>query len=161
MGYYKIQQGVLQQILSKYYSFELLCNILEGYNNFKDKLQEEKLESIEPYPWLELDDSRRKMTDRHVIESTIDLSQSYLSKEEQEEDYKLLVKYREAFSLRIEIGTCPNIEVGLQVTDELPFFIRPFHVKDEDKPMIDKKMQRLVHLDILKRDMSLYSSPIC
>ena len=57
------------------------------------------------------------MTDRQIIESTIDLSQSCLSKE-QEEVYKLLVKYREAFSLRDEIGTCPNIEVDLQVIDK-------------------------------------------
>ena len=38
-------QGVLQQRLSKYYSFESLHNIFEGYNNFKNKLQEEKVES--------------------------------------------------------------------------------------------------------------------
>ena len=57
------------------------------------------------------------------------LSQFCLSKEEQEEIYKLLVKYKEAFSLRDEIGMCPNIEVDLQVLDKSPFFIRPFHVK--------------------------------
>ena len=34
LGYYKFQQGVLQQRLSKYYSFESLQNIFEGYNNF-------------------------------------------------------------------------------------------------------------------------------
>ena len=61
------------------------------------------------------------MPDRQIIESTIDLSQIYLSKEEQEEVYKLLVKYREASSLRGEIGMCPNIEVDLQIIDKLPF----------------------------------------
>ena len=35
-----------------------------------------------------------------------------------------LFKYREAFSLRDEIGTCPNIEVEIGVTDKSPFFIR-------------------------------------
>ena len=65
------------------------------------------------------------------------LSQSSLSKEEQEV-YTRLAKYREAFSLRDEIGTCPNIEVDLQDTDISPFFIRPFHGKEEDKSMIDK-----------------------
>ena len=38
LGYYKIKQGVLQQRLSKYYSFESLQNIFEGYNNFRNKV---------------------------------------------------------------------------------------------------------------------------
>ena len=97
---------------------------------------------------------RRKITDRQIIESTINLSQSCLLKEEQEDVYKLLVKYTEAFSPRDEIGTCPNIEVDLQVIDKSSFFIRSFHVIEEDKPMIDIEMQRLVHLCILKKDMS-------
>ena len=29
------------------------------------------------------------------------------------------------FSLRDEIGTCPNIEVEIDVTDKSPFFIIP------------------------------------
>ena len=33
----------------------------------------------------------------------------------------LLYRYKEAFSLRDEIGTCPNIEVEIDVTDKLPF----------------------------------------
>ena len=48
-----------------------------------------------------------------MIESTIPLNQSCLSKEEQEELYNLLVNYRETFSLRYESGTYPNIEVDL------------------------------------------------
>ena len=52
-----------------------------------------------------------------------------------------LYKYREAFSLRDEIGTCLNIEVEIDVTDKSPFFIRPYHVIDEDKAFIDKEMK--------------------
>ena len=50
----------------------------------------------------------------------------------------MLFKYREAFSLRDEIGTCPNIEVEIDVTDKSPFFIRPYHVREEDKAFIDR-----------------------
>ena len=39
LGCYKIHQGVCQQWLSKYYSFESLQNIFKGYNNFRNKLQ--------------------------------------------------------------------------------------------------------------------------
>ena len=41
------------------------------------------------------------------------------------------------------MGTCPNIEVDLQVIDKSPFFFRTFHVKEKDKPMNDKEMQRV------------------
>ena len=45
----------------------------------------------------------------------------------------MLYKYKDAFSLRDEIGTCPNIEVEIDVTDKSSFFIRPHHIKEEDK----------------------------
>ena len=34
----------------------------------------------------------------------------------------MLYKYKETFSLRDEIGTCPNIEVEIDVTDKSPLF---------------------------------------
>ena len=45
----------------------------------------------------------------------------------------MLYKYKDAFSLRDEIGTCPNIEVEIDVTAKSPIFIIPYHVKEEDK----------------------------
>ena len=53
----------------------------------------------------------------------------------------MLFKYREAFGLRDEMGTCPNIEVEIDVTDKSPFFIRPYHVREEDKAFIGKEMK--------------------
>ena len=46
-------------------------------------LQEEKVESKDPHPWLQPGEARRKITNRQIIESTIYLSQSCLSIEEQ------------------------------------------------------------------------------
>ena len=46
--------------------------------------------------------------------------------------------------LRDEIGTCSNIEV----TDNSPFFIGPYHVKEEDRAVLDKEMRRLCYLGI-------------
>ena len=62
----------------------------------------------------------------------------------------MLFEYKEAFSLRDERGTCPNIEVDIDITDKLPFFIRPFMLREEDKAIIDKEMKRLCYLRILK-----------
>ena len=71
----------------------------------------------------------------------------------------MLYRYKEAFSLRDEIGTCPNIEVGINVTDKPPFFIRPYHIREEDKKVIDKEMKHLCYFRILK-GFSPYSSPV-
>ena len=59
-----------------------------------------------------------------------------------------------------EIGMCPNIEVNIEVTDYSPFFIRPYHVKEEDRTVLDKEMKRLCYLGILKEGFSAYSSPV-
>ena len=37
---------------------------------------------------------------------------------------EMLYDYKDVFSLRDEIGTCPHIEVIIEVTDNVPFFIR-------------------------------------
>ena len=72
----------------------------------------------------------------------------------------MLYKYKEVFSLRDEIGTCPNIEVEINIMDKSPFFIRPCHVKEEDKALIDKEMKQLCYLGILKEGFSAYISPV-
>ena len=56
----------------------------------------------------------------------------------------ILQKYNNASSLRDEIGTCPNIEVEIDVTDKSLFFIRLYHVKEEDKKIVDKERRDYV-----------------
>ena len=70
------------------------------------------------------------MTNQEIFDKCISLDSSCLTKEEKKEVMEMLYKYKEAFSLRDEIGTCPNIEVEIDVTDKSPFFIRPYHVKE-------------------------------
>ena len=72
----------------------------------------------------------------------------------------MIYEYRVAFSLRDKIGTCPNIEIDIDVMDRTPFFIRPYHVKEEDKRILYKEMKRPCYLGILKEGFSAYSSPI-
>ena len=111
-----------------------------------------------PYPWLELDDPRRFQTDREILESAMDLSQSCLTRAQKIEFFYLLEKYKDAFCLRDEIGLAPHMQVHLDLTDKTPFFIRPFTVK-EDMKSKNRQMDRLVKLGILKKGLSRYSSP--
>ena len=73
---------------------------------------------------------------------------------------EMLYKYKGAFSLRDEIGMCLNTEVEIDVTDKSPFFIRPYHIKEEDKKILDEERKRLCYLGILKEGFSAYSSPV-
>ena len=73
---------------------------------------------------------------------------------------EMLYNYKDAFSLRDEIGTCPHIEVEKDVTDKSPFFIRPYYVKEEDKNILDKETKRLCYLGIFKEGFSAYLSPV-
>ena len=81
-------------------------------------------------------------------------------KEEKIKVMDMLFKYREAFSLKDEISTCPSIEVEIDVTDKSLFFIRPYQIREEDKAFIDKEMKRLCYMGILKEGFSAYSSPV-
>ena len=105
-------------------------------------------------------DERKYLTDREILEKYINLDNMCLTEKEKEEIMDLLYKYKEAFSLRDEIGTCANIEVGIDMTDKSPFFIRPYHIKEEDKRVTVKEMKHLYYLVILKEGFSLYSSPV-
>ena len=100
------------------------------------------------------------MTDREILDKYIDLEYSCLTKQEKQKLRNLIYEYKDAFSLRDEIGTCPNIKVEIDVMDSSPFFIRPFHAKEEDKAILDKEMKRLCYLGILKEGFSAYSSPV-
>ena len=152
----------MQQNLSRYYRFEEASKLCEYFNKFIDTLKKdrEQTTSVDKYPWLDLEDERRNMMDREILEKYIDLGTSYLNKEENLKVMDMLYKYKEAFSLREEMGTCPNIEVEIEVTDKSSFFIRPYHVREEDKVVIDKEMKRLCYMGILKEGFLAYSSPV-
>ena len=63
----------------------------------------------------------------------------------------MIYKYKGAFSLRDEIGTCPNIEIDIDITDKTPFFIRPYHVREEDKRILDKENEKIMLLRHIER----------
>ena len=120
------------------------------------------MEGTEKYPWLDDSDEGKHLTDKEVLERYIYiyLDNSCLTKWEKKEVRNLIYKYKDAFSLRDEIGTCPIIEVEIDIMDKSPFFIRPFHAREEDKTLLDRDMKRLCYLGILKEGCSAYSSPV-
>ena len=161
LGYYKIKQGVLQQNLSHVYHFESAHEVCDQFNRLINTLRkEEKMQGTERYPWLDDSDERKYMSDREILEKYIDLENSCLTKWEKKQVRNLIYEDKDAFSLRDEIGTCPNIEVEIDITEKAHSSIRPFHTREEDKTLLDKEMKRLCYLGILKEGFSAYSSPV-
>ena len=108
LGYYKIKQGILQQNLSRYYRFEKAEKLCKYFNRFVNTLKKEREQKSpeDNYLWLDPEDDRRHTIDREIPEKDINLNNSCLSKEEKIKVMDMLYKYKEAFSLRDEIGTC-------------------------------------------------------
>ena len=130
----------------------------QRYNQEEEKINQP--DGSDLYPWLDDDDPRRKMTDEEILEKYVDLTDSDLTKAQKAELVKIMIKYKKAFSLRDEMGTCPKIEVELELNDKRPFFIRPYSCTEEDKDVIDKQMKKGCLQGILKKGMTSYSSPI-
>ena len=96
------------------------------------------LKIYEKYPWLDSSDERKYMSDREILDKYVHLDKSCVIDIEKKEVMDMLYSYKDAFSLRDEIGTCQNIEVEIDIIDKSPFFIRPYHVKEEEKTFIDR-----------------------
>ena len=112
----------------------------------------------DPYLWLDSDDPRRNMTDEEILDKYIDLSSSDLNMEERSTLMNIIKSHKQAFSLRDEIGKCPNIKIDIDVVDDSPFFVRPFPIHEEDKHLMDKYMTKLVSLGILSKNNTTHTS---
>ena len=77
------------------------------------------------------------MSDRETLDKYVDLEKSCVWDSEKKQVMDMTYKHKDTFSLRDEIGTCPNMEVEIDVTDKSLFSIRPYHVSEEDKYIWD------------------------
>ena len=116
--------------------------------------------SDDKYPWLESDDIRINMSDSEILQMKLNLKDSVLDEKGKEEFLKNVEQFTDMFSLRDEIGTCPVIEVHLKLKDETPFFVRLYPMREEQKKVIQKEMDRLEHLGIIQKGLTGYSSPV-
>ena len=91
----------------------------EQIHKHTEKEREQK-ELKESYPWLDPSDEKKYMTYKEILDKYIDLGKTCLTEKEKKEVMEMY-KYKEAFSLRDEVDTHPNIEVEIDVTDKSPF----------------------------------------
>ena len=101
-------------------TIDVLC---EQFSTFINTLRKEKEEVNDQCPWLDKDDERRNMSYKEILEKYTDLEESCLSELEKKEVIDMLYKCKDTFSLRDEIGTCPNIEVEIGIKNKSPFLL--------------------------------------
>ena len=172
LGFYNIKHATLQYNLSKQFpqynkiaddhAEQIKTKHVPKQGSHVEHVSQQKLQQSadDPYPWLDSQDPRRDMSDEEILRKYIDLSQSILNDSEKEELMQIILNHKSAFSLRDEFGECPNIKIDIDVIDESPFFVRPFPISEEDKPIMDKQMQRLCSLKILSRNTTSHTSPV-
>ena len=90
----------------------------------------------------------------------LNLKDSVLDEKGKEEFLEKVKQFTDLFSLRDEIGTCPFIEVHLKLKDKTLYFVRPYPMREEQKKVIQKEMDRLEHLGIIHKGLTCYSSPV-
>ena len=88
----------------------------------------------------------------------LNIKDSVLDEKGKEEFLAKVEQFTDVFSLRDEIGTCPFIEVHLKLRDETPFFVRLYPMREEQKKVIQKQMNRLEHLGIICKGLTGFSS---
>ena len=98
------------------------------------------------------------MTDKEIFQMKLNLKDSVLDKKGIEEFLTKVGQFTDVFSLRDEISTCPFIEVHLKLKYETPFLVRPYPMREEQKKVIQKEMDRLEHLGIIRKGLTGYSS---
>ena len=111
------------------------------------------------FSYHDKDDPRLKMTDLEIIHRDINFAKSPLDPDQQQKVRNLLFKYKDALSLHSEIGKT-NLTIDFDLTDDTPFYIRPFTVSSAEKPVIDRELQKLVQMGVLREGHSSYSSPV-
>ena len=104
LGFYKIKQEVLQEHLGRHYHFKLAHDVCNQYNRFVNLMRKEEESSEGKFLWLDDTDERKYMMDREILDKYVNLDNSCLPKIEKEQVRDLLYQYKDAFSLRNEIG---------------------------------------------------------
>ena len=171
IGYYFTDMETLKKGLRPEYSFKTLQECIDVYNRLAVEIK--KAHTLEkanrelksqmtddPFPWLDPDDPLRKMTDREILTKHIDLDEANMTEADKAELRDDIWENKEAFSLRGEIGDCPDIEIKIDTLDDSPFFVRPHSIAEQDKPLMDKIMNRQVALGIMSANSTSHTSPV-
>ena len=128
-------------------------------NNNKNQNDLYKL-NHEKYPHLEKDDPRLYQTPEEILKMNLDMKGHVMSPKIEKQFWEIIMKNKSAFATYDEVGECPDMTVKVKLTDETPFFIRPYPASENCKELIDKEISKLVKMGILEYGKGSHVSPM-
>jgi hypothetical protein len=114
---------------------------------------------LNKYPHLDPQDPRLDLYDHEILSKEVTLDDCVLEGPKKDRLQHLLLKYKEAFSLHSEVGNT-DLTVDFDLLDKSPFYIRPFPVPPDQRPMVQKELEKLVKMGVLQEASTQYTSPI-
>lgn len=123
----------------------------------RDALYKDKLAK---YPFLEPSDEKLRMTDEEILQKHIKLGDSSLSSSGKIKIVNMFKEKSEVFSLHSEVGHAKQATIDFNVTDETPFYIRPYVVSEAEKVVIDKELDKLKLMGVVTECRTPYTSPM-
>ena len=138
LDYFKVAYQRLLSMAEKHFTFHHYGQLKDTNNSQVHsesqpdsyfRIRDQKARDIttkDPYPWLANDDPHRFQTDAEILYEKIDLKESALTSKEKAKLMKMILRYRQAFSLRDKIGKYPNLKADIKVIEESPFLCKTF-----------------------------------
>ena len=146
VGYFHVGLDLVKKTFLQNYKFKTLNELNLQFNRMIDEANRANKHhqppglkpggSQDPYPWLDPDDPRHKLTDKQILECTVDLSTSCLTNREKCSLMRMIKRYKRAFSSHDEIGECPNIQLNIDVIDDSPFFVPMYNTSHTSPVML-------------------------
>ena len=137
----------MSDIKSKQYSFLNIIECLDGKNDLKSLHSKVDLE-FQDYIDNEIDVSIEE------IEQKINTS-DILSIEQKEILKRLIIKHKPVFLKKP--GLINNYNHLLRIKDNMPFFSKPYPVPIHDKEKVEKEINKMLKLGIIRPSQSNYS----
>lgn len=84
-----------------------------------------------------------------------------LEKSKSNELKKMLGRYDDCFAWNNEqLGRCDIIQVDIETSDEQPIRCHPYRVSPAQREIIDKQVEEMLRLGVIKESNSSYASPV-
>ena len=99
-----------------------------------------KLEEVDP-----------QLSDRDIIVRDLKFKKSLLTKEQQKRLFDLVYKYREAISLRGEIGKSKLFEYKLKLKDDASLLCKqPYQISMHEKGLMKREIEKLLKMNVIE-----------
>ena len=112
------------------------------------------------YPYLNCDDPRLWTDDIDILEKSLNFKDSKISNKSAQQLWEIVKRNIKAYSLHDDIGQVKDMSIKIELSDDTPFFVRPYSATEEEKEIINRELQKLVLLGVIKRGMSSYCCPV-